>query len=247
MIPKIIHYCWFGRGEKPKFEQKCISSWKKHLPDYMIKEWNEDNFDIEKHPFAKEAYDNKKYAFVADVVRVYALYHEGGIYLDTDVEVLKSFNPFLSHLAFTGFEGDKYITTGIMGCSKGSKWMKDCLEYYKDKHFVKSDGTFDMTTNVRIMTTYMVGYGLKQNNKFQEISGIVTIYPKDYFCPKSYQTGDFYKTKNTVAIHHFHGSWLPWYEQLGLRFNWLYKKHPKLFTYFVFLPIYKLKKYGIIK
>ena len=103
MIPKKIHYCWFGHGEMPKLAKKCIKSWNKYCPDYEIKEWNEDNFDIDKYPYVREAYDNRKFAFVTDVVRLYAIYTEGGIYMDTDVEVLKPLDPFLKHIAFSGY------------------------------------------------------------------------------------------------------------------------------------------------
>ena len=130
MIPKVIHYCWFGRGKMPEMALKCIESWKKYLPEYKIKEWNEDNFDLDMYPYVREAYDNRKFAFVTDVVRLYALYNEGGIYMDTDVEVLKSLDPFLHHNAFSGFEDDKNIPTGIMASEKGGRWAKENLDYY---------------------------------------------------------------------------------------------------------------------
>ena len=123
MIPKIIHYCWFGRGEMPPLAKKCIKSWKKYCPDYEIKEWNEDNFDLDMYPYAREAYDNRKFAFVTDVVRLYAIYTEGGIYMDTDVEVLKPLDSFLKHIAFSGYENDTLVPTGIMASEKGAKWI----------------------------------------------------------------------------------------------------------------------------
>lgn len=208
MIPKVIHYCWFGRGKMPEMALKCIESWKKYLPEYKIKEWNEDNFDLDMYPYVREAYDNRKFAFVTDVVRLYALYNEGGIYMDTDVEVLKSLDPFLHHNAFSGFEDDKNIPTGIMASEKGGRWAKENLDYYNDKHFIKDDGTMDVTTNVQTITNIMLPYGLKQNNSYQDFPGLITFYPKDYFCPKSYKDGKIYTTKNTVTIHHFAGSWL---------------------------------------
>ncbi len=207
MIPKKIHYCWFGRGEMPKLAKKCIKSWKKYCPDYEIKEWNEDNFDLDLYPYAREAYDNRKFAFVTDVVRLYALYHEGGIYMDTDVEVLKSLETFLIHTGFSGYEDDTHIPTGIMASVKGGKWAKDNLDYYNERHFVLSDGSFDMTTNVTTITNYMTHLGLKCDNTYQDFPGLFTIYPKDYFCPKSYRDLKIYKTKNTVTIHHFAASW----------------------------------------
>lgn len=208
MIPKVIHYCWFGRGKMPELALNCIESWKKHLPEYKIKEWNEDNFDLDLYPYVREAYDNRKFAFVTDVVRLYALYHEGGIYMDTDVEVLKSLDPFLHHNAFSGFEDERNIPTGIMASEKGGKWAKENLDYYIDKHFIKEDGTMDMTTNVQTITKIMLPYGLKQDNSYQDFPRLITFYPKDYFCPKSYKDGKIYTTKNTVTIHHFAGSWI---------------------------------------
>lgn len=207
MIPKIIHYCWFGRGKKPQQALDCIASWKKILPEYEIKEWNEDNFDLDRYPYAREAYDNRKFAFVTDVVRLYALYNEGGIYMDTDVEVLKPLDPFLHHIAFSGFENDTSIPTGIMASEKDSVWAKENLDYYEGRHFVKPDGTFDMTTNVVTITNHLLKYGLKRNNSYQDFPDLVTMYPKDYFCPKSYKDGRIYLTENTVTIHHFAGSW----------------------------------------
>lgn len=209
MIPKIIHYCWFGRGQMPALAIKCIESWKKYLPQYEIKEWNEDNFDLDMYPYVREAYDNRKFAFVTDVVRLYALYKEGGIYMDTDVEVLKSLDPYLHHAAFSGFEDDVHIPTGIMASEKGGKWVKENLVYYDNRHFIKEDGTMDLTTNVITLTNYMLLLGLKQDNSYQDFPGLITLYPKDYFCPKSYDDGKIYLTDRTVTIHHFAGSWVP--------------------------------------
>ena len=209
MIPKIIHYCWFGRGHMPKLAVKCIESWKKYLPEYTIKEWNEDNFDLDMYPYVREAYDNRKFAFVTDVVRLHALYTEGGIYMDTDVEVLKSLDPFLHHVAFSGFEDDIHIPTGIMASEKNGKWAKENLAYYDNRHFIKEDGSMDLTTNVITLTNYMLPLGLKQNNTYQDFPNLITFYPKDYFCPKSYENGKIYLTKRSVTIHHFAGSWCP--------------------------------------
>ncbi len=207
MIPKIIHYCWFGRGNKGELAQKCINSWKKYLPEYKIKEWNEDNFNVSDFPYAKEALESHKYAFVTDIVRLYALYNEGGIYMDTDVEVCKSFNPFLNHVMFSGFESDGYVPTGMMAAEKGSKWAKELLEQYNNRHFIREDGSFDLTTNTKVITEYMVKKGLILNNKYQDFPGFCTMYPTDYFCPKDHETGLIKCTKNTVCIHHFAGSW----------------------------------------
>lgn len=208
MIPKIIHYCWFGRNPLPPLAVKCIESWKKYLPDYEIKEWNEDNFNLDSYPYVREAYDNRKFAFVTDVVRLYALYTEGGIYMDTDVEVLKPLDKFLIHHAFSGFEDEKNVQTGIMGSEKGGRWAKENLAYYEGRHFLNEDGTLDLTTNVATITNYMLPLGLKQNNTYQDFPDLITFYPKDYFCPKSYIDGKIHLTDNTYTIHHFAGSWI---------------------------------------
>lgn len=207
MIPKIVHYCWFGKGPKNELAIKCIASWKKYLPDYEIKEWNEDNFDVNMFPYAKEALENRKFAFVTDVVRLYALYTEGGVYMDTDVEVLKSYNPFLHHHAFSGFENNGYVPTGMMAAEKGSFWAKELLEQYNTRHFILCDGTLDMRTNTEVITDYMIEKGLLCNNTFQEFPGLCTMYPSDFFCPKDHGTGVIHRTRNTVCIHHFAGSW----------------------------------------
>ena len=152
MIPKIIHYCWFGRGKMPELAERCIASWKKHLPEYQYILWNEDNFDITSVPYVKEAYEARKFAFVTVYVRLYALYHFGGVYMDTDVEVLKPLDRFLDLPAFSGFESDKEIPTGIMASEKHGEWAQEMLTYYgDDRHFVLPDGTLDMTTNVAII------------------------------------------------------------------------------------------------
>lgn len=209
MIPKVIHYCWFGRKELPKLAVDCINSWKKYLPEYEIKEWNEDNFPVERFNFAKEALENKKYAFVSDVSRLHALKEEGGIYMDTDVEVLKSLNSFLHHTAFSGFENDDFVPTGIMASEKGGKWVTELLEYYNDKSIFNTDGTIESVSNTFIITQMMKEKGFKMNNKFQEKEGYVAFYPSEYFCPKSYKTGNIELTENSYCIHHFAKSWIP--------------------------------------
>ena len=217
MIPKVIHYCWFGHNSLPPLALKCIESWKKYLPDYEIKEWNEDNFDLDMFPYVREAYDNKKYAFVTDVVRLYVLYNYGGIYMDTDVEVVKPLDSFLHYHAFSGFENEINVPTGIMASEMGGRWAKENLEYYNGRHFVKEDGSLDLTTNVSTITNYMIAKGLKQNNSLQDFPGLIILFPKDYFCPKSYVDGRIYLTSNTVTIHHFAGSWKSSKELLKLK------------------------------
>lgn len=205
-IPKIIHYCWFGGNPLPEMAQKCIASWKKYLPDYKIIEWNESNFDINYNDYVKEAYEAKKYAFVSDVARLYALVNYGGIYMDTDVEVIRSLDNLLNNLSFSGFESNFQISTGLMACRKGNSMFLEFLEDYKGRHFIREDGSFDFTTNVTRITNICLKYGLKQNNTYQVVNGF-TLYPKDYLCPKDHETKIINITKNTYTIHHFDGSW----------------------------------------
>lgn len=209
MIPKIIHYCWFGRNPKPELAEKCIASWKKKCSGYEIREWNEDTFDISQAPrYVQQAYEAKKWAFITDYVRLYAMTRFGGIYMDTDVEVLKSLDKFLKHEAFSGFEDEKNIPTGIMACRKGFPLFEELLEYYDTADFYNEDGSYNLTTNVTIITEICRNKGLIQNNKYQEIEGFA-LYPKDVFCPISYETNELKKTRNTVTIHWFSGSWQP--------------------------------------
>lgn len=207
MIPKVIHYCWFGHGEKPELARKCIESWKKFCPDFEIKEWNESNFDINQCAYVKEAYNAKKWAFVSDYVRLYALVQEGGVYLDTDVEVIKPIDELLKLIAFSGFETSHAVTSGIIAAESNLPIFKELLHEYSKIHFIKSDGEMDLAPNIIRITKTMVNHGLKMNNQKQTILDM-TIFPKDYFCPKSPKTGDINLTPNTYTIHHYSGSWL---------------------------------------
>ncbi|WP_332023327.1 glycosyltransferase family 32 protein [Kaistella sp.] len=209
MIPKIIHYCWFGGNPLPKLAEDCIASWKKYLPDYEIKEWNENNFPIEQYPFAKEALANRKFAFVSDVSRLHALKFEGGIYMDTDVEVLHSLDRFLHHAAFSGFENDDFVPTGIMASRPGGDWVSDLLSYYDGKSLFNEKGEIENISNTFIITKMMIEKGFRMNNQYQEIRDYVAFYPNDYFCPKSYKTGNIELTENSYCIHHFAKSWIP--------------------------------------
>lgn len=208
MIPKIIHYCWFGGNPLPPLAVKCINSWKRFLPEYQIIEWNETNFPLDKYIFAQEALESRKFAFVSDVSRLHALKEMGGIYMDTDVEILKPLDEFLHLPAFSGFENADYVPTGIIASEKNGVWVNDLLAHYIDRPFIKEDGSFDMRANTTIFTEMMIAKGFKMNNTFQEIEGYVAFYPNDYFCPKSYKTGNIELTKNTYCIHHFAKSWI---------------------------------------
>ena len=207
MIPKIIHYCWFGGNPLPELEQKCINSWKKYCPDYEIKEWNESNFDFSGCAYAKEAYEAKKWAFVTDYVRLKILVEYGGIYMDTDVEVRKPLDVFLKDKAFLGFEEEEYVATSIMACEKNFTLFEAFLKRYDGRHFLKQNGRYDVTTNVEEVTKFLLTHGLVLNNERQTIAGL-TLYPKDFFSPKNHKTRKIESTENTYTIHHFAGSWL---------------------------------------
>lgn len=207
-INKTIHYCWFGRGKKSELINKCIESWKIHLPDYEIIEWNEDNFDITVCDYAREAYEAKKYAFVSDFARFYILHNHGGIYLDTDVEVIKSLDELLENDAFAGFESNEGVNPGlVLGSKKGNKLISEILDSYSNRKFIMSDGNYDITTVVKYTTDILKQYGLKCNNKVQTIENM-KIYPKTYFCPLTNNSSKTDFSENTYTIHHFAGTWI---------------------------------------
>lgn len=208
MIPKKIHYCWFGRGQMPELALTCLNSWDKSLSDYELVLWNEDSFDINSNLYVKQAYESRKFAFVTDYVRLFALYSEGGVYMDTDVEVLKPFDDFLECHAFSGFESDGNVPTGMMAAEKGSIWIKELLAHYNEKKFITEDGLFDLTTNTTTITNYMLEKGIILNNQFQNFENLVVMYPSEYFCPKNHVTGEMNITSNTYCIHHFAMSWV---------------------------------------
>lgn len=206
MIPKTIHYIWFGGNPLGEKEQKCIATWEKYLPDYKIIRWDETNFDVSCNRYCLEAYQAKKWAFVSDYVRLWVLVNHGGVYMDTDVEVLRPLDEFLDNQAFSGFETSESIPTGIMASEQGFKLFRTLLEDYENRNFILSNGEMDLTTNVEAITRLCLSKGLKLNNMFQVIEGF-SLYPKEVFCPKNYQTGEIEITKNTVTIHHFSGTW----------------------------------------
>jgi len=207
MIPKIIHYCWFGRGEMPELALRCIESWHRFLPDYDYKLWNEDNFDINCNAYVKEAYEAKKYAFVTDYVRLYALYTEGGIYMDTDVEVLKPYDDLLDLPGFTGYEGSKHLppVTGTMASEPRNEWVKEQLAAYDDIHFLKEDGSLDTMPNTARISQIMKEGGFVQDGK-KRVYKDMNIFPVEYFCPRQ-TTGEVFITDKTYCDHHFMGSW----------------------------------------
>lgn len=212
MIPKKIHYCWFGGNPLPESAKKYIETWKKYCPDYEIIEWNENNFDVTQNQYCKEAYEAKKWAFVSDYARLKVLYDYGGIYMDTDVEVVKPLDDLLQYNWFSGFESEERIPTGTMGASWNSTVIKIFLDDYNDRHFIRNDGGFDLTTNVEVMTKILKEkYKVQLNNTRQIFGDNNLLLPFDYLCCKDLMDGKIYRTGSTYTIHHFDGSWLNWW------------------------------------
>lgn len=224
MIPKKIHYCWFGGNPLPASVKKCIKSWKKFCPDYEIIEWNEKNFDVSSAPlYVRQAYEAKKWAFVSDYARLYALINFGGIYMDTDVEVVSSFDDLLLNEAFAGFEDNSHIATAVMGCEKDFHLFIEFIKYYDNLKFINDDGTYNTKTNVEVLTEICLKHGLVQENKYQIIDGF-SLYTNDYFSPKSLIDGIIRKTENTIAIHHFNATWYTQTQQKDKIERWKVKQ-----------------------
>lgn len=211
-IPKKIHYCWVGGTAKPKSVQYCIDSWKKYCPDYEIIEWNEDNYDFSKNRYMKEAYDNKKWGFVPDYARLDIIYQHGGIYMDTDVEMVANLDDLLEYEGFFGFEntgnGQYYVNCGHgFGAVANHHIVKAARDLYDNIHFVNQDGTLNMIPSPQYTTQTLLEYGLVANNKDQELDR-VKVFASDVLCPKNFMTGKIKKTSRTVSIHHFTATWL---------------------------------------
>lgn len=210
MIPKIIHYCWFGGNEIPEHDKKCIESWKKYCPDYKIIRWDESNYDYKKNSYMREAYEAKKWGFVPDYARLDIVYEHGGIYLDTDVELVKNIDELLEHKAYMGFEvGGEFVSPGLgFGAEKNFPLFKKMMEeIYGDRKFKLGEGNYDTTPSPTLNVEFLLKYGLKLNNQFQVIEDMA-IYPSDWFCPIDTNSAVFNPTENTHSIHHFHASWL---------------------------------------
>lgn len=236
----MIHYCWYGGKPLPELALRCIESWKKNCPDYEIIRWDEHNTDLETNDYIREAFENKKWAFITDYVRLWVLYKYGGIYMDTDVEVCKSLNLFLTESAFSGFESEKTVPTGIMAAEKGHPFIHELLNYYHDKHFLLPNGDYDLTTNVQVITNICLANGIMLNNQKQTICNM-TFYPKEYFCPKNSKTGKMTITENTACIHHFNGSWLdPEERKYKTAYTSLTSKYGKFGVL-----LYEIYKYGL--
>ena len=209
MIPKKIHYCWFGYNQKPQLAQKCIESWKKKCPEYEIIEWNEENFDIYSCPlYVQQAYESKMWAFVTDYARLKIVYENGGIYMDTDVELKRSLNSLLKWNAYFGFEDGIHVATGLgFGAEIKSPVVYEMMKIYDNLQFKLPDGTFNMLPCPKMNTTVLLKYGLKQNNRKQIIGENILILPSYYLCPLSYSTGEWNKSFKMISIHWFSASW----------------------------------------
>lgn len=217
MIPKIIHYCWLSDDKFPKDVENYIATWKNFLPDYELMLWDLKRFPLEKNIWVKQAFEAKKYAFAADYIRLYAVYHFGGIYFDTDVEVAKNFDALLHLPYFIGTEGNKMLEAGVFGAEKEMNWVKDCLDYYDNKTFFNQDGSFNTHTLPSIMGKQISEKRILKNLTASEINDhlaykndeFLYVFPREYFSAKEMGTGKILKTENTYSIHHFAMSWIP--------------------------------------
>ncbi|MGL5938564.1 MAG: glycosyltransferase family 32 protein [Phocaeicola sp.] len=218
MIPKIIHYCWFGRKPLPENVKKNIKVWQELNPDFTLKMWNEDNFDINALTFTREAYATKKYAFVSDVARLYALITEGGIYMDTDVTLVKGYEPFLKHSSFIGKEYPFKLSSAVIGAEKNLFWLNEFYDSYKTKPFINNKGVLNNLENTALLTAYY-------NRNYLRLNGAITIYEIDYFCAKDFPSKSYLITDNTVAIHEFHGTWKDESSSISQRLKYLSIKY----------------------
>lgn len=211
MIPKIIHFCWLSDNPYPESIQKCLSSWKEKLSDYEIILWDKKRFDINSVQWVKEAFEEKKYAFAADYIRFYALYNYGGIYLDSDVEVLKNFDELLNCSCFFGYEFSGLPEAAVIGAVPELKWIGTILQYYESKCFKNTDGTLN-----KVVAPLVVKYFFEQTEKVKLLTdgdihrfGNFVVYPNEFFSPKnSFKSNEINITKNTICIHHFNAGWI---------------------------------------
>lgn len=208
MIPKIIHYCWLSNDPIPKDLKKYMKSWKEKLYDYEFILWDLNRFDLNRSLWVKQAFEAKKYAFAADYIRLYAVYNYGGIYMDMDVEVIKSFNDLLRNDYILGYEAAKGLEAGVFGAPKKAPWVKEVLEYYTSKEFALPNGLYNDTPLPIIMDEVL-------NADYITNKKIVPL-PTDFLTAKSYKTGKITITPNTYTIHHFAGSWKSWDEKMKI-------------------------------
>lgn len=233
IIPKTIHYCWFGRKELPDKYRKYIESWKKYCPDYEITEWNESNYDVHKNRYCSQAYAKRKWAFVSDYARLDIILKYGGVYLDTDVELLKNIDEMLKNEAFCGFESEQYVNFGLgFGAKKDHAIVNEIKDYYDNMQFVLENGQINQINCPVIQTEVMKKHKLICNGKFQVIDGMA-VYPERILCgmsPFSFRIEK--KPVHTYAIHHFEGSWLDgddWKDWVAA-----YEKRGKKSEYYVY-------------
>ena len=218
MIPRTIHYCWFGGNEKPEKAKKCIASWKKHCPDYEILEWSETNVDLESCPqYVRDAYGAKKYAFVTDFIRLKVLHEQGGFYMDTDVELLKNLDDFLEDRGVIGFENDEFVNSGqMLAAEAGHPIISEMMECYNGVTFYREDGSMFLLGCPHVNTEVLVRHGLEKNGQEQTVAD-VHVYPADWFNPLDSATGTLKKTKNTVSIHWYSMSWIPKWKRIRVK------------------------------
>lgn len=215
MIPKIIHYIWFGPKPFPKIVEKCISSWHKYLGDYEFKFWNESTFDIQNScDFVREAYNAKKYAFVSDYVRVWALYNYGGIYLDTDIEIVKPFPKYILENKVVLGTDDTGHLTALMMSARGAEFFKKCLDFYQNQKFLLENGKMNMEVNNTHLQNILKLYGYKVGNNIQNLESGIILYPDDYFHCRSQVSGKLNITTNTYAIHWHTITWVPMHTRI---------------------------------
>lgn len=232
MIPKIIHYCWFGGAPLGENEKRCIDSWKKFLPEYEIIEWNENNYDVSKNNYMFEAYKNGKWGFVSDYARIDVIFNYGGIYFDTDVEVIKSFDDLLDAKMFCGLEKSNensnlqnHVALGLgFGAEKNHYTLKAMLDLYENLSFYNEDGSLNLVPCPKYQTEVLKSFGFDAfSDKYQDLNGI-KVYPEEYFSPKSFLTGELKITENTYSIHHWSMSWMDEKDKYFYNLTWKLSK-----------------------
>lgn len=246
-IPKIIHFCWFSDDSNcilPENVNQCIETWKTNMPDYSIMYWNQNNFDVTECQYVREAFEAKKYAFVSDYVRLAVLKKYGGIYFDTDVKVIKSFDELLSEKGFFSFEKNNLLATCVIACEPNDKIIAEALNDYKTRQFVKDDSRYNLTPNTVYVTELMQKKGLKLNGCLQTVENI-TIFPAEYFSPFDKAADEMNITNNTYSIHLFDESWVSVEKKtINLKRKQIIKKYGKLAGY-IYYGVSVIKNDGI--
>jgi hypothetical protein len=249
VIPSIIHYCWFGGSWLTGLTKRCIASWRNFFPGFEIKEWNESNYDVYKIPYTSEAYKEKRYAFVSDYARFDILYRFGGVYFDTDVEVLKPFDRIIKNGPFMGMESGKKVNSGCgIGCGAGLDTIKQIIYFYSKLRFIEKDGMYNLKTVSEYITEIFETYGFKKTNVLQTLAGF-TIYPSEYFAPKSTIDGKIRITGNTHSIHHYNASWVPQsekpYYEIKRKLCLILGKNPGTIISFPYFLSIMIRNYGL--